>query len=509
MNRSAIDPTGPRGHVPTPEVVVDRMMARVFRTHKPESTDRILDVGCGGGAFIRGILRYCRRRGYETPQIVGVELDLGLAEVARAEFAREAAVTIVQGDLLFTELGHFDFVVGNPPYVPITQLSEAERRRFRARFSTAVERFDLYILFFERSLQLLSSDGRLCLITPEKFEYVHTATALRTLLTRSTVESIEHLSENAFEGVLAYPAVTTIAAHPPRARHRTTIVHRDGTRGRVRLPRNGTSWAPSMLQLDAMETGFVLADICRRISCGIATGADAIFVRENSRVPDPVRIFAYPTISGRQLGEQSGDSPEPTHAMLVPYDRSGRLLPPNAVHPLLDYVKGSEQGRSWAESRSGRKDWYRFHDNAPVEDIQQPKILCKDIAPTPRFWIDRDGSIIPRHSVYYIIPDSKVDIGQLLAYLNSPHASEWLRANCQRAANGYYRLQSSALKQLPIPASLVPGDLAARARAGHRTSKTSPRQRALSEYGNEAPVRRRDGDATPVSAAARLPKRAM
>ncbi len=63
---------------------------------------------------------------------------------------------------------------------------------------------------------------------------------------------------------------------------------------------------------------------------------------------------------------------------------------------------------------------------------------------------------MPRHTVYYIVPKAGVDFEGLLAYLNSDAAITWLEANCQRAASGFYRLQSTVLKQLPVPLELVP-----------------------------------------------------
>ena len=40
-------------------------------------------------------------------------------------------------------------------------------------------------------------------------------------------------------------------------------------------------------------------------------------------------------------------------------------------------------------------------------------------------------------------------------YLNSEYARAWLRANCQRAANGFLKLQSHVLKRMPVPTDLV------------------------------------------------------
>jgi len=86
-----------------------------------------------------------------------------------------------------------------------------------------------------------------------------------------------------------------------------------------------------------------------------------------------------------------------------------------------------------------------------MEDILQPKIVCKDVANVPRFWTDEKGDVVPRHSVYYIIPEDDVDINELREYLNSDDAQVWIEAHCQRAHNGYLRLQSKVLKDLPVP----------------------------------------------------------
>ena len=84
-----------------------------------------------------------------------------------------------------------------------------------------------------------------------------------------------------------------------------------------------------------------------------------------------------------------------------------------------------------------------------------PKILCKDIGAAPFFAVDREGSILPRHSVYYIVPADADHLDALASFLNSSFAQQWLRDHCQRAANGFIRLQSHVLKRLPVPGSFV------------------------------------------------------
>src|SRR5262249_43938753 len=103
-----------------------------------------------------------------------------------------------------------------------------------------------------------------------------------------------------------------------------------------------------------------------------------------------------------------------------------------------------------------RKPWHAFHDSVPLPEILRPKLLCKDIAEKPEFWIDRGGRIVPRHSLYYITPRDPSMLDAIANYLSSEDALNWMHANCQRAANNYLRLQSSVLRRLPIPDSLLP-----------------------------------------------------
>ncbi|MFM7345270.1 MAG: hypothetical protein ACKO1J_07890, partial [Tagaea sp.] len=102
-----------------------------------------------------------------------------------------------------------------------------------------------------------------------------------------------------------------------------------------------------------------------------------------------------------------------------------------------------------------RKPWYAYHDSCPMPDMSRPKIICKDICERPRFWLDRRGDMIPLHTVYYIVPHETDRLGDILDWLNGAEAERWLRDHCHRAANGFIRLQSAVLRNLPVPAALL------------------------------------------------------
>lgn len=441
-----------KGFVPTPAAVVDDMVGRLFDGAPPSPGHTLLDPGCGEGEFIDGVLRWCHRRACQPPRIIGIELHPGRAAEARTRFANEPSVRVEETDFLTWD-GPADYVIGNPPYVPITKLAEHEKTRYRERFATASGRFDLYALFFEQALRVLKDEGRLVFVTPEKYLSVGAAKPLRKLLARRTVREVVLLGEDTFPGLVTYPAVTVVDVAPSNEPTRVTL--RDGTSRTLTFPSDGASVTP--LIYDAATpagSGFTLADVTDRISCGVATGADRVFVRPRDTLPSALLPFAFPTIAGRQLDPETEATP--TEVMLVPYDRNGNLLPPDRLRDLGAYLATPERKRALLRRTCvRRKPWYAFHETPPMSDLLRPKLLCKDIASEPRFWIDRDGGIIPRHSVYYIVPRSADHLDTLADELNTDETAQWLKAHAQPAANGYRRLQSSVLKRIPLCDALI------------------------------------------------------
>src|SRR5262245_41614998 len=155
------------------------MVEKLFAHRAPRSDESLLDPGCGTGAFIEGVIRWCRQAGLALPQMVGIESDPSLLEEAKRRVGSVEQVILLNEDFLTPRQRRFDYVIGNPPYVAITGLTVSEREQYRRAYQSAIGRFDLYLLFFEQALRLLRSDGRLVFVTPEKFLYVQSGKLFR------------------------------------------------------------------------------------------------------------------------------------------------------------------------------------------------------------------------------------------------------------------------------------------------------------------------------------------
>ncbi|MHA1372288.1 MAG: Eco57I restriction-modification methylase domain-containing protein, partial [Promethearchaeota archaeon] len=81
----------------------------------------------------------------------------------------------------------FDIIISNPPYIDYRAIDEDERRYFREFLeSTGVKaKYNLYIPFTERCMQLLKNDGVLGLIMPQKWLSASMGIKLRELMMKS------------------------------------------------------------------------------------------------------------------------------------------------------------------------------------------------------------------------------------------------------------------------------------------------------------------------------------
>lgn len=248
-----------KAFVPTPEPIVDLMVEKLFRGLPPTSESTILDPGCGRGAFVAGVVRWCEKNSAPMPRVIGIDSNPEHARFSARRFAGLDSVEIRYADFLRSTEERFDYIIGNPPYVPLTGLSDVEREEYRRSYATATRRFDLYLLFFEQALSMLKPNGRLVFITPEKFLYVDTARPLRELLAQVFLEELHFVGEDTFGELVTYPLITT-ATRSPRAGP-TRVVHRDGQVATTLFKPGGSSWLPAIHGHKPAEHTRTLADV--------------------------------------------------------------------------------------------------------------------------------------------------------------------------------------------------------------------------------------------------------
>ena len=437
------------GFVRTPDSLVDYMVAQLTSEYEITRETRILVPGCGDGQFIKGLIRYFEDT--DLPRITAIELHPERFSQVRDEFGDR--IEVLNQNFLTSQYDDFDLIIGNPPYVPIEGIGESDKTQFKSLFYSAYNRFDLYFLFFEKSLSLLKGRGKLVFVTPFKFLFVESATKLRDLISRYHVRQIHIVSENSFPSVTAYPCVSTITNEP--SEEPTHVIRQDGETRDISLSPSEGNWICVLEDKVQMEDSKrTLKDVCERISLGPATGSDKLFVVHNDVVlPELLDSLCHPTISGREL--VSGTTTfEHSSRMIIPYHLDSNKPMIEIEDELENSFSKLNQDLVELKKEKGTKPWFKFKDSVPFHDLLAPKILLKDITEKPEFWLDSSGITMPRHTVYYLTTKEGTELVKLLDYLRSDIAIKWLESECQKAANGSLRVQTAVLRRLPVPDNL-------------------------------------------------------
>ena len=121
----------------------------------------------------------------------------------------------------------FDAVIGNPPYVSVTNIESDFRSYLLNQFITATGRFDLYITFAEKALGLLQKGGMFGFIQPIKFAIYANGKILRDFLLEQTqIEQFVDISQcsNVFPDPTTYPCLPIIKKGTPSSDHKILVV---------------------------------------------------------------------------------------------------------------------------------------------------------------------------------------------------------------------------------------------------------------------------------------------
>lgn len=117
----------------------------------------------------------------------------------------------------------FDIVIGNPPYVNVEKIDSTIKNNINS-FETAYKKYDLYILFYEKSLQLLKKGGVLSFITSNKFLSQEYGLILRKELLKNTIETIVNFNYDIFDNATVRTCILILNKQKPKYQHSIQLI---------------------------------------------------------------------------------------------------------------------------------------------------------------------------------------------------------------------------------------------------------------------------------------------
>lgn len=521
-----------RGAVFTQGAVVEGILDLCrYNADRDLSALRLLEPSCGDGEFlfaaVRRLLASARKRGLSTsswvPRLSGAIFAVELHEATLAR-TRQRLVELLaaeglddkgaialatswlrQGDFLLTPIaGTFDVVVGNPPYVRQERIPNTLLSEYKRLFSTLYDRADLYVLFYERCLNLLGPTGVLGFICANRWIKNKYGGPLREMVARSFNLDVYIDLEQAdafHEQVDAYPAITVIRRRPAdQSTGQTAVVtaSRNGVLtldsvfaqlASVKSSQNVTvveqvafgrdPWlvdSPEILQVvrDLEARLPTLEESGARVGIGVASGCDQVYIGELDRLPvEDARKL--PLVMSGDLG--ATDINWSGRGIVNPWTEAGSLAPLDAFPRFAAYMQQHEAVlKARHTARQNPKAWYKTIDRIYPGLTQTPKLLIPDIKGEATVIYDA-GRYYPHHNLYVVTSESW-DLQVLQALLRSSVALAFVAAYCVRMAGGFLRFQAQYLRRIRLP---LPDSMTDEQRDRLRAVATSTNQVELDE----------------------------
>ncbi|WP_241432315.1 Eco57I restriction-modification methylase domain-containing protein [Halogeometricum borinquense] len=400
----------------------------------------------------------------------------------------------------------YDYVVGNPPYVNIKYISDTAQERYTRLYDSAFGRFDLYVLFIERGLEMLTEDGELGYITSNKFARAEYGREIRRLISSeySLAEYIDFGDTEVFKDATNYPCILFV----DRDRNRKTVPYAKIRREQdnildvvashlgkenylsdgieisrypsERLSEEVWTFTPepvrevvTKLQQNGTTT---VEEACLGVRQGVSSGGDDAFIvsPEYADQKELENELLYPLIRGENVRRWIVDWEE--EVAIYPYDDDGELVDFSEYPSVKSHL---EDHREYLEDRycvkKGGKGIYEY-DGPRCKSVFEGdfRIPVPDMATENQFSY-ADGYNCFKNTAYVLTFNDEQPYSELelLGLLNSAVSEFYIKQKSPFLNDQYFRYKSQYIDPIPLPAetdriSSVVDDILAVERLGRK-----------------------------------------
>lgn len=404
----------------------------------------------------------------------------------------------------FSQL-RFDVIVGNPPYMKsedMKKITPLELPLYRTNYYSAYKQFDKYFLFLEQGINLLSDDGILGYIIPNKFTKVGAGKKLREFLADNEyLHSIVSFGANqVFADKTTYTCLIILNKKSQKTFEYAEVKNIEGWK--VRKPdivKYGTRKADELnsevwVLVPPELTNAYSKIVARSIKLGDLVGSDNIFNGIQTSAND-VYIFTpskedkrYFFFAKKGIGYKiekeitkpyfqtsSGEDNlytyrtfKPNARVIYPYTTTETgvdLIPLATIQkkfPLAyDYLQKhkailNNPQRDIKPEPQSKNEWHRYGRHQSLDSCGLPsKIIVGILSAGDKYAIDTHGTLISSggtagYCVVTIPTTSNYSIYYIQAILNSKYLEWFSTLYGEVFRGGYIARGTKVLKNLPI-----------------------------------------------------------
>lgn len=328
----------------------------------------------------------------------------------------------------------FDYVIGNPPYIPVTRMHARQKAYYRANYQCAEGRMNTFALFVERAIEKASA--KIGLIVPSRLLLnTQYSTIRRYILSQTTLERIYEAKEGVFDDAIVDTVVLIMGKDTPRSTDSKLVIERDhngsireetvDVNNLVTMPDYCISFTAGSKEKRAiadLETHSIALANIAEIRDGIIQGAvgNELFLGSHSRVDERCKpvLFGY-MIEAYACRWQN---------QYIWYD------PVNLTKLEDSRTQGRERG-------------LRLRSPAVFE---HPKILSRQTADHIIAAMDEQGYYYMNTLHGTTVTDPAFDPWYVLAMMNSALIRCWYAWRFAETGRSFAQVKIANLKQMPV-----------------------------------------------------------
>jgi len=419
---------------------------------------RVLDPGVGDGELLLSLLRQIAERPELNIKVHGFETDEKALNIASGRLRQSfpnIEVDLKPENFLEFVLEHFgadgnrslfsppvpdtyNLIIANPPYVRTQIMGGAQAQLLAKQFGLS-GRVDLYYAFILGMAQVLEPEGVAGMIVSNRFMTTRSGAPVRkALFDRFNIRHVWDLGDTKLFDAAVLPAVLLVEGKNNRKLETPTftsiyessepanavatdpitalagegvVATADGRHFRVqhgKLDTSGTSdgvWRITTTTVDAWlatveaHTWGTFSDL-GNIRVGVKTCSDKVFIRSDWQdMPETTRPELLKPLTTHHIARRFKPlTLSQPREILYPHEvvqgrrRAVNLTQYPRSHAYLESHRPALESRKYV-IEAGR-EWYEIWVPQNPSAWSLPKLVFRDIAKEPTFWIDLDGSVV-------------------------------------------------------------------------------------------------------------------
>jgi len=376
----------------------------------------------------------------------------------------------------------FDVVIGNPPYIRLQGIS-AFADYYNSKFISATRKYDIYVLFLEKSFELLKKGGFCNFILPHKFLISDFGIGVREYLKNNkALDRLIHFGSHiVFEDASTYTCLFSISKKENSYLDYTEIKPSEITKpinfNKVEINSlNDESWNLKdegiLKTLKKINTEKYLKDITEGIYQGLISNGDDIFILKGTvkndlfygfsqRLNEEVELeskIMKPILKGKNIQRYKPLSSD--IYIIYPHKQNdlGKTQPltENELkneYPLTYkylYSFKDELVEKKIKYKTNSRDWYSLHRSREINIFENDYLITPQLQNIPSFSIN-NNSFYADAGGYMINGIKSIKPKTLLGILNSKVMWFFIKNTSSEYSGGYFYFKTAYLEPFPIP----------------------------------------------------------